>query len=163
MKHRILEKCISLLDNSTDELNRFPAARGVAQKVIRLKEKTQKLMLCLKQTMLLIKLVSWRNCFFYVTMSFHCHQCLPFFFLMLTYLQICTKLFTLAILLYNDYFAKKCGINCIFLRLVISLEIIAPHSQSIRGNRSCFLAHSAGCMTLLWFLTDSFDCYLSWL
>ncbi|XP_029196540.2 uncharacterized protein LOC114961842 [Acropora millepora] len=56
MKHRVLEKCISLMDDSTDELNRFPAARGVAQKVIRLKEKTQKLMLCLKQTMLLIKL-----------------------------------------------------------------------------------------------------------
>lgn len=63
-----------------------------------------------------------------------------------------------AILLYNNYFAKKCGINYIFLRLVISLEIIAPHSQSIRGNRSYFLAHSAGCMTLLWLLTDTFDC-----
>ena len=80
------------------------------------------------------------------------------FFLMLTHLQICMKLCTLANLLYNDYFAKKCGINCILLRLVISLEIIAPHSQSIRGNRSCFLAHSAGCMTLPWFLTDSYDC-----
>lgn len=58
MNHRILEKCISLLDNSTDELNRFPAARGVAQKVIQLKKKTHKLMLSLKQALLLIKLVS---------------------------------------------------------------------------------------------------------
>ena len=147
MKHRILEKCISLLDNSTDELNRFPAARGVAQKVIRLKEKTQKLMLCLKQTMLLIKLVSWRNCFFYVTMSFHCHQCLPFFFNVNT-----SPTLHEAFHLSNSVIQRllcQCGINCIFLRLVISLEIIAPHSQSIRENRSCFLAHSAGCMTLL--------------
>ena len=55
---KILRAFISLLDNSTSELNRFPVAGDVKSQLVQLKRQTKTLMGYLRRLMLVITLVS---------------------------------------------------------------------------------------------------------